>query len=217
MRNFLRLTIILALLNSCSKETDTNLPERQYQPDGLYFDGLIGEDYYLINDSIPNNIYHSSSLDKNWRTDSFLLKHICTYPLNDNKKLRIEYYVFDNLENLDTNNNNYLFFKNMISEGRQRYLYENKDIPLNGFNVVLIDSDSTIYWAANAEFDFDTAFVFNIADITLKDYVDHKDYNWEEILFSGNLKCDMICNLTPKDTITIKNAKIKAKFTQGYY
>lgn len=215
MKNYFFLVAIIVILSACGKDKVTP-DEYAYEPDGLHFSGYLNNEYFHVNDSISNTIRISSSARYDWRPDSFLINYYCTYPLNDNLELILRYCLIGNTNELDSITNNYNDFDNMITEGRHDYLFAGTT-PSCGFDILLSEGDTISYSAANENWDFDTAFVFNISNVDYNDYVDHKDYRWQEIIFTGTLKCDMRHNLNYEEILTINEATLKAKFTQGFY
>jgi hypothetical protein len=215
MKKYLILFAFTAILYSCEKDTLTS-KEYEYQPDGLYFSGYLNNEYFYVNDSVPNTITISTTTYYYWRPDSFLINFKCIYPLDDNRRLVLRYCLIGNIIELDTITNNYNDFENMISEGSYEYLFAGTT-PSSGFDILLLEGDSINYSAANEDWDFDTAFVFNISEMMYNGNINNKNYSGQEIIFTGNLKCNMRHNLNHEEILTINNATIKAKFSQGHY
>jgi len=215
-------TIILLFFTNCKKDPPRS--EYIYEPDGLFFNAQIGNESFYINDDLPNVIELSSTLDHTWRPDSMLISYKCCYPLDENKDFKIIFQVQESKDNFTETNGNYIYnnFFEMLFEGQQDYQFDDRPLPKNGFYIKYYVNDTMLYVVDDSNPLLPPAFDFNINEIIIKDYIDHKNYHWNEIIFSGDLSCDLCYCYSNNgnlviDTLIINNATLKGKFVQGYY
>jgi hypothetical protein len=220
---FFMMIFLLVFHLSCTKQKEDidKIVENKYPwSDSLFFNGSINGDNFYVFDTSINKIGSFGEINFKWHADSISRKYGVSFDFENGYSLTINYLVIGSHNDFDTVSGCFKDFFNMISLGRQSFLFDNRPIPKFGFYTLYFKKDlskDTIYYLpkymdfqdsidyylyiSKAQFDIDTSY----SRVT------------QELFFEGNLSCKLLhSDMINPDTIKIEKAKFRAKFDQSY-
>jgi len=169
------LFVFILLIISCEKQDESNDNKSDYSwSEGLYFDGVIGGEKVYLSDSTINTIASHGYTNFDWQKDSILRLYGNAFDFNNGFTFDLYFGIVSAKTDFDTITGCYINFENLISNGKQRFLYDTHFKPLYtyGFYAHYYKRDDMSVYYLPKENDFQDGIDFSFYITNIKYEID---------------------------------------------